>query len=229
MNLFVQEFLSQYPKANVRLQYEHPRRVYQLVESDQADVGLVSYPRSSRTITAASWRVEPMVLVCSPRHLLAGRKSISLPELDGIKLVSYDRDLPIRREIDRALMGHGIDAEVVMEFDNIETIKRAIEIDAGVGLLPAPTVVREVEAGSLVAMPLDGDPLVRPLGIVRRRGKELGKTARRLIQLLHEKARRNGAEEFRRSGSSHDSAEDGRTRNPAGRTTVEASAGATTT
>jgi len=74
-----------------------------------------------------------------------------------------------------------------MEFDNVETIKRAIEIDAGVGLLPEPTVVREVAMGSLVTVPLAGDALVRPLGIIRRRGKELGKTARRFIQLLHER------------------------------------------
>lgn len=188
MNDCVQHFLSQHPKANVRVQYEHPRRVYHLVETDQVDVGLVSYPRSSRTMTATAWREEPMVLVCSPRHLLAGRKSISLPELDGIKMVSYDDDLPIRREIDRAMAGHRIDVEIVMEFDNIETMKRAIEIDAGIGLLPGPTVLHEVAMGTLVEIPLSGKPMVRPLGIVRRRGKELGKTALRFIQLLNERA-----------------------------------------
>src|SRR5262249_35119602 len=73
---------------------------------------------------------------------------------------------------------------VVMEFDNIETIKRAVEIDAGVSLLPAPTVVREVAAGSLVAVPLSSDELVRPLGIIHRRGRDLGVTARRFIELL---------------------------------------------
>lgn len=191
MNDCVQRFLSQYPKANVRLQYQHPKGVYTLVESDQVDLGLVSFPRSSRTITATAWREEPMSLVCSPRHLLAGRESISLADLDGIKMVGYDDKLPIRREIDRALAAHRIEVEVVMEFDNIETIKRAIEIDAGVGLLPEPTVVREVAGGSLVTIPIAGGRLVRPLGIVRRRGKELGKTARRFIQLLHERAQVN--------------------------------------
>ena len=71
-----------------------------------------------------------------------------------------------------------------MEFDNIETIKRAIEIDAGVALLPAPTVVREIEAGTLVAVPLSTNKLVRPLGIIHRRGKDLGVTVRRFIEML---------------------------------------------
>jgi len=73
---------------------------------------------------------------------------------------------------------------VTMEFDNIETIKRAIEIDAGVALLPEPTVLREVAAKTLVMVPLATDELVRPLGIIHRRGKELGSTTRRFIELL---------------------------------------------
>jgi DNA-binding transcriptional LysR family regulator len=200
MNDCVQRFLSQYPKANVCLQYQHPQRVYQMVESDQVDVGLVSYPRASRHITATPWREEPMILACAPRHLLAGRQSISLAELDGIKMVSYDEELPIRREIDRVLAAERVQVEVVMAFDNIETIKRAIEIDAGVGLLPEPTVVREVADGSLVAIPITNGRFVRPLGIIRRRGKELGRTARRFIQLLNEQS--NHAMQQRAAGKS---------------------------
>ena len=36
----------------MRLEYLHPHRVYDAVENDQADLGLVSYPKSSRTIKA---------------------------------------------------------------------------------------------------------------------------------------------------------------------------------
>ena len=103
-------------------------------------------------------------------------------------MIGFDSDLTIRREIDRVLQLHGVEVSVVMEFDNIETIKRAIEIDAGVGLLPEPTVLREVEAGTLVAVPLATDELVRPLGIIHRRGKELSSTARRFIELLQSEA-----------------------------------------
>jgi hypothetical protein len=99
-------------------------------------------------------------------------------------VVGFDADLTIRREIDRVLHLHDVEVRVVMEFDNVETIKRAIEIDAGIGLLPQPTVLREVEAGTLAAVPLATDELVRPLGIIHRRGKDLGVTVRRFIDLL---------------------------------------------
>ncbi len=184
MNKIVQEFMTLHPRANVRLQYQHPLEVYDVVENDLVDLGLVSYPKSSRTMKAIRWREEPMVFVCSPQHRLAGQSKVRLEDLHNVAMVSFDADLEIRREIDRALTNARVEVNVVMEFDNIETIKRAIEIDTGVSLLPLPTVEREVAAGSLVAIPLSGVELVRPVGIVVRRGKELGKTARRFMQLL---------------------------------------------
>jgi DNA-binding transcriptional LysR family regulator len=184
MNRFVQRFLRDYPKANVHVQYQHPRRVYELVETDQVDLGLVSYPRSSRTIKATVWREEPMVVVCAPANRLASQEFITVQDLQGVDVIGFDADLEIRSEIDRALAARGVEVRVAMEFDNTETIKRAVEIDAGVRFLPEPTIDREVAAGALVARPLAGVDLKRPIGIVQRRGKELGKTARRFMQLL---------------------------------------------
>ena len=195
MNSFVQSFLRKHPKANVRLQYQHPHRVYELVESDQVDFGLVSYPRSSRTLKATAWREEPMVVVCSPRHKLAQRREVSLSELHGCDMVGFDPNLEIRQEIDRALASSGAEVRVAMEFDNTETIKRAVEIDAGLSILPRPTVDREVEAGALIALPLAGANLNRPIGILQRRGKELGMTATRFMQLLLAQPAHSGGED----------------------------------
>src|SRR5262245_18316490 len=122
---------------------------------------------------ANGWREEPMVLVCAPKHRLAGFRTVAFEDLSGEKVIDSESDLTSRREIDRVLQLHDAEVRVVMEFDSIETIKRAIEIDAGVALLPEPTVLGEVEAGTLVSVPLATDELVRPLGIIHRRGKEL--------------------------------------------------------
>jgi len=144
----------------------------------------VSYPRSTRTIKALVWRQEPMVLVCAPGHRLAKCEQLVLEDLHGLDMIGFDADLEIRSEIDRALAAHSVEVRVAMEFDNTETIKRAVEINAGVSLLPEPTIAQEVAAGALVARPIVGIDLKRPIGIIQRRGKELGKTARRFMQLL---------------------------------------------
>ncbi|HEY1784109.1 MAG TPA: LysR family transcriptional regulator [Pirellulales bacterium] len=194
MNRYLQQFLSHYPKANVRLEYQHPHRVYEAIEKDQADIGLVSYPRASRSIDAIPWREEPMVLVCSANHPLAALKLVELESLQDENFIGFDSDLTIRRELDRVLQLHDVEVRVVMEFDNVETMKRAVEIGAGVSILPQPAVAAEVAGGTLVAVPLATDELVRPLGIIHRRGKDLSSTTRRFIDLLQSEAHEPNAQ-----------------------------------
>jgi DNA-binding transcriptional LysR family regulator len=125
-----------------------------------------------------------MVLVCHPGHALAGHTSVSLTDLRGEPMVAFQAGLKIREEIDHALADEDVTVDVALEFDNIETMKRAIEIGAGVSLLPAPTVEREVGDGTLAKVALDDPTLVRPLGIIHRRDRKLSDTAERFIKLL---------------------------------------------
>jgi DNA-binding transcriptional LysR family regulator len=136
-----------------------------------------------------------MVLVCSRAHRLAWSDEVALEELDGCDWVSFDPQLQIRRELDRVLAAHDVEMRVVMEFDNIETIKRAIEIDAGVALLPEPTIDREVQAGTLVARRIRGIALTRPVGIIVRSNKDLGAIARLFIQLLRQQNQESGCDQ----------------------------------
>ncbi len=186
MNWYVQQFLSGSPESNVRVEYRHPDQVYALVERGQAQIGLVSYPRDSRTIDAIPWREEEIAVACSPDHPFATRESVKLAELHGQPLVGYDDRLRIWKEIDRAFVDAGAETNVVVRFDNTETIKRAVEINAGLGLLPAPTLDREIAAGTLVRIPLESPRLIRPVGIIIKRGKPLSEEASRFVEFLTE-------------------------------------------
>lgn len=193
MEQFVQRFEELYPDAHLRLEYLHPDRVYQQVLADEADLGLVSYPRHSGDIVSIDWQEQPMVLVVPPGHPLVGQRSVSIHDLDGVDYVGFTQELTIRREIDRQLKRSRVAVQVVHEFDNIETIKRAIEIGSGVALLPRPTVWQEISSGALVAIELSDVDLVRPLGIVHKRNKQLTTAVRKFIELLQqEEAASNG-------------------------------------
>jgi DNA-binding transcriptional LysR family regulator len=184
MSRHMQPFMSAYPQAKVRLECLHPQKVVEAVINDEADVGIMSYPPANRALAVMPWRAERMVLVCHPKHRLARRRIVPAKELHGEDFVAFDPDLGIRRAIDRALKQKNVRVNVVMEFDNIETIKQAIAIAAGVSILPHPTVLKEVRIRTLAASPLDIPDLVRPVGIIYRRQKHLTPIVARFIESL---------------------------------------------
>ncbi len=184
MQRYVHEFQARWPSGTIRLDYTHPDKVCERVLNDEADLGLISCPRAPREFIAVPWRDEPMVLVCHPGHPFVRQGRIHLSQLQGENFVAFDSDLAVRRHVDRYLRESKVHVHVVMEFDNIEAIKRGVEIGAGVSILPEPTVRREVETGALMVVPVDGLELVRPLCIIRRRGKVLTPVMTGFIEML---------------------------------------------
>jgi DNA-binding transcriptional LysR family regulator len=97
--------------------------------------------------------------------------------------------VPTRIWIDGMLSRYNTVVRIVMEFDNIETVKRAVEINAGVSILPRATVVQEVAGGTLKAVPFSNERFVRPTGIIVRKGQTLSQAARYLVELLRKQAK----------------------------------------
>jgi DNA-binding transcriptional LysR family regulator len=182
----VDRFNAQQPCARVHVEYLHSNRVVAKVRDGSADLGLVSFPRKTRDLVVLPWREEEMVLACQPSHPLAGQPNVRLSQLGGEKYIAFDKDLGIRRQVDRFLRQQGVTVEVELEFDNIENIKKGIEVAGGVALLPEPTLRQEVQAGLLVARPLAGCRFVRPLAIIYRRQHQPSPAAQRFINLLLE-------------------------------------------
>lgn len=180
----MQQFMSLYPQARVQLECLHPHKVVEAVLNGEADLGIMSYPPNDRSLTIVSLRVEPMVLVCHPGHRFARRRRVLPSDLNGEAFVAFDPALPIRKAIDRALRQHEVRVNVVMEFDNIETIKQAISIASGVSVLPRHTVQKEASIRTLATVPLGIPDLGRPVGIIHRRQKPLTPTASRFIETL---------------------------------------------
>jgi DNA-binding transcriptional LysR family regulator len=182
----LQRFMSLYPKARVQLECLHPHKVVEAVLNDEADVGIMSYPPPDRALSIIPLRSEPMAFVCHPGHRLAARRVVTPEDLAGEPFVAFDAGLTIRKAIDRALRQRSVKLNIVMAFDNIETIKQAIMIGAGVSLLPRHTVDKEAGIRTLAAVPFGLPDLVRPVGLIHRRQKALSPAVARFIRLLQE-------------------------------------------
>ena len=180
----IDAFVARHPEADCRLECMHPKQVVEYVQDGRADLGIVSFPRKWPGLDVVGWRDEEMVVAAPPGHPLAVPEGVEVGRLDGARFVHFDPGLPIRRAIDRHLRRRLVQVETNLVFDNIENIKRAVEVGAGVALLPRPTLEREVEAGSLVACPLRDHPLSRPLAIVHRGEATLGLAGLRVLAAL---------------------------------------------
>ena len=181
-----EEFSRRQPKAHLEVEYLRPEKVYSAVLADEADLGLVSYAEASREITVIPWRQEQMVLAAAPDHGLAQRGRIRSEDLNGVDFIGFDEDLPIRREVDRFLREHDIEVTQTLHFDNLQMIKEAVAHHAGVSILPARILRDEVAQGRLVAIPLAGANLFRPLGIIHRKKKRFHAAAQAFLDLLRE-------------------------------------------
>jgi len=181
---YVKRFIKAYPQVKVHIEYSRTDKVYEACLNNTIDFGIVALPLRRPNIAVIPFREDKLVIVCNPEHRLARRRRISVRALAGEDFIAFERDIPTRKTIDRILKQHGVAVNYVMEFDNIETIKRSVEVGIGVSILPEPAVANEVKNKLLVALDFTEGVFTRPIGIIHRKGKVFGEGARAFIQLL---------------------------------------------
>lgn len=188
MSSLRREFEARWPQASLEVEYLRPDRIYQAVIEGTADIGVVSYPEAVRFVAVTPWRSETMVVATAPSHPLAGRGVLEPADLAGLEFVAFDPDLAIRRAIDRFLRDHGVEVTVSMHFDNIQMVKEAVAVGAGVSILPRRALQADIDLGRLAALPMRPE-ITRPLGLLQRRGRKFNQATLRFLDLLLEKGK----------------------------------------
>lgn len=184
---YVKAFLTKYPEVNIRVEYRRANSVYEDILTNSIDLGLVAYPQKHKQLEVLPFHDDVLILVVSPDHPLAKKKSVDLDEIAGQKFVGFEPDIPTRKATDALFREANIDVEPVMEFDNVETVKRAVEINAGIAILPQTTVVREEAQGLLKVLKFKNKTYKRPLALIHRKGRVLTPAMKKLIDLLTSK------------------------------------------
>ncbi len=181
---FIKKFLHDFPSVNVRIEYRRSNLVYEDILHNSVDFGLVAFPVKQRQIEVLPFRDDHLVLITHPQHPLAKRAEIDIRDLSGQKVIGFDPDIPTRKAVDAIFRDHNLEIEPVMEFDNIETVKRAVEIDHGVAIVPQATVAQEQKQGTLSVIRFRGKDFTRPLAILHRKGRVLTPAMKKFIETL---------------------------------------------
>ena len=181
---YLKNFLREFPSVNARVEYRRANLVYDDVLHGNADIGLIAFPVAQRDLEIIPFANDELIVAMCPAHPLSKKRMISLKDLEAVEFIAFEKDIPTRKATDQILEKAGIEVSVVMEFDNVETVKRAIEINAGLAILPASTVVNEVERGQLKSFKLEGGIHNRPLALIHKQSRMLTPALRSFIELL---------------------------------------------
>ena len=181
---YVTRFMKAHPQVKVHVESSRTDKVCEACLDNTIDFGIVAFPLRRSNLAVIPWHDEKLVLVCAPSHRLARRRKTSLAQLAGESFIAFERDIPTRKTIDRLLKTHRVRVNIVMEFDNIETIKRSIEVGSGLSILPETTVGNEVRSGLLVAVDFVEGRFTRAVGVIHRRGRVLSAAAQEFVRLL---------------------------------------------
>ncbi len=184
---YVKVFLAKFPEVNIRVEYRRANMVYEDILTNSIDLGLIAYPQKHKQLEVLPFHDDVLVLVVSPEHPFADLKSIDIQEVAGQKFIGFEPDIPTRKATDAIFKEANIESEPVMEFDNVETVKRAVEINAGIAILPQTTVVREEAQGLLKVLRFKNQTYKRPLAVIHRKGRVLTPAIKKLIDLLTSK------------------------------------------
>lgn len=180
----VREFMTKFPSAKIDLEYQRTTRVVRDVLNGTVELGILAFPEPKRGLTITPMPDNRLVLIAPPDHKFATKKKVKVTDLDGQDFVHFERDVPTRKAMDKIFRANGVDVNKVAEFDNIETIKRAVEVGFGLAIVPEPAVNEAQKAGTLAVIPLAERYWTRSVGVIHRSDRNLSLAAKKFVQLL---------------------------------------------
>jgi len=172
-------FARSYPQIAISLDVTNREGLLQQLESNQCDLVIMGEPPKGKRLTATPIMENPLVIIASPGHPLAGRRSIPVRELGAQTFVFREAGSGTRAAIMRFFEKKRVAIQITMEMTSNEAIKQTVQAGLGLGIVSRHTVELELETGSLVELDVAHFPLRRFWYLVRRSDKPMSPVAQR--------------------------------------------------
>jgi DNA-binding transcriptional LysR family regulator len=181
----LKEVRKKYPNADISVTSGTSDSLVQQILAAEIDIAFVSLPVTARGIHTERLNEDQLVAIASPRHSQARQRTVSAYALAGEKLILGERGGNTRRLIDEFFAQAGVKPTVAMELSRQAAIKRMVEEDMGVGVVPLQSVREEVEKGRLVRWWIEGAQINWQLGLARLTGGYESPLLEGFIRLCH--------------------------------------------
>jgi DNA-binding transcriptional LysR family regulator len=175
-------FKNQYPNVNVSINRAERSRIVEQIIDNSVDFGIVSMPITDNRLTVVPIHKDELVIITGPEHPLAKLKSATIEQV-----AEYPLLLPqagrTRDAIDNALSERRLKPNISMELDSSELLKRFVAAGLGIGFIGRSSVIEDIRAGVLAAIPVAEHPMRRDLALVFRKDKALSRGALAFIEI----------------------------------------------
>jgi DNA-binding transcriptional LysR family regulator len=166
----LKELRDQHPGAEIAVSSGTSEVLVDQILAGEVDIAFVSLPVDVRGIKTERLSEDQLVAIASPRHKLAKQRTISAYTLAGERLILGERGGNTRRLIDQFFAQAGVTLHVAMELSRQQAIRRMVEADLGVGIVPLQSVIEEVDNGKLVRWWIEGAQINWELGLAQLTG-----------------------------------------------------------
>jgi len=183
-------FRKRYPAVEVTVDISLSAKIMAKILANKLELGLVSQEAHDPRLFAKQFMTDELIVVVPSNHRWANRKRIRPQELMKETFIVAARGAGVRAAVEERLKQKGIVLTNVIDFGNMEGVKRAVEAGLGISIQPQSVVQREISAGSLTGVSLAG--LDDKLGrfYVCRRDKHLSNAAKAFLALLRTQTRK---------------------------------------
>ena len=185
MPQLLRQFRHRFPEGEVDMRNKMSSEVARLVLDDEVDFGLATLPVRHRQLSNEQLFTRQDVLICPPTHPLAERKSVQLATVARYPMLALEQGSTTRSLMEESFHRLDLDLQIVMNLGSVEVIKRFVEIDLGIALVPRVSVAGGEAARRLRVIPVRGLQ-ARATGLVEHRGRRRSQAAQALIAMLRE-------------------------------------------
>jgi DNA-binding transcriptional LysR family regulator len=182
----VARFHSRYPQIQVDVRRVHARQIGVEVAQGSLEFGVLTFNPADRDLSALTIGTDELVMLLHPSHPLATRRSVGIEDVGRLTIVAHNDPSPARERVLRLFETRRVPLNILIALPSLDGIKRAVEMQLGVALLPRRCAVAEIADGRLVAVPVTPVSRIRPLKLVYRRGVQLSHAAAAFLEAAQE-------------------------------------------
>ncbi len=153
-----------HPQLELKITVASTERSIAMLRAGAGELGLLTLPIEATDLVSVPVLREELLVVSYPTHPFASKRNVAPDELSGQPFILFESGSITRRLVNEFFMRKHIDADVVMETENVEIIKAMVRTGLGIGIVPWQAAAAEVRAGQLHASRITGHPLVRETG-----------------------------------------------------------------